>query len=55
MMTKKRIYTISEDLANKGLDHIFKYVWQRKHNHLNLKMLSYAFIEAVKRRMTKKI
>ncbi len=55
MIIKKRIYTVSEDIANHGLKRILEYFIKKRYYNLNMKMLSYAFIEVVKHRMAKKI
>ncbi len=49
-MMKKRIFTISTDMANNGLSRIFHYIHHRKDYSLTTKMLGYALIDAIKQR-----
>lgn len=50
MMAKKRVYTIASDMANNGLHKAFTYWKKRNEYHLNIKLIVYAMIEALKYR-----
>lgn len=55
MIMKKRIYTVAEDITHHGLKRILEYIVKKRYYSMDMKMLTYAVIEAIKQRMAKKI
>lgn len=50
VIAKKKIYTLSQDMADNGLYLFVKYWKKRKYFCLNYKLILYAIIEAIKRK-----
>lgn len=47
-MKKKRIYQLSVDISEKGILRILFWLWHRKQFNINLKIIIYALIQAIK-------
>ena len=54
IIMKKRVHTLSGDLADNGILKIFAYIKRRKRLQLNGKLIGYALIDAFKRKAVQK-
>lgn len=54
-MAKQRVFTISTYLVDNGINNVFKFLINRRKAHVDLKMIAYAFLDAIKQKKTSKL